>query len=1241
MLSLDPVLATAQNSLSRHPIVEIISSQLVDDIPFDGALLTAETTNEDKPNLITHSSGRLCLVYTFDSPTAVLKYCYTDSDRTMFTTVTIDPPSNHEFVEASLCELANGDIGIVYHARRLSDQYHILRQMVLTVEGEVVSADSQIAAYVLPTAVYNPWISRLQNGSFLLVYVKKDGANWYIMKRTAAAGSFGSFGAESALSISGFNIADARYNPSLIQISNGNIFIWCDYVDQVGPNDEELTNVYYSISTDNGSTWGAAVKITSYTQYSPVGKHPIALQKAVDQLHLIYNEQTAALHMDSSTSGWCEPNSYVTDLHFDEVNRKLYVLSTYASAGMKRMLCVVKIDVDTWTIDDCWDCASVPSFQSMYCVEHVWYQVHHGDGRYVPVGIVGTSGQIHAALLDGESDTIRNYNFTSWGAYGITANVTWSPVGGTGWLPSLSHTFVDAANGRFYVVISNNYSGNRVLQIGYFVIGGDNTFHEIVREVNQVTEMEMFGIIEGDFVVYQNLNLFFMSYAHTNTGSSFPGRLRIHVLSDGSVWKDYKKSTHVNFPFHGLREVVYRGIKVYGVFKYDATVVGETDKRGLCIIDTGSDGIIFSRPTWATVDEYYLEMIHVNGEGKMIISSGYYGITVYDPAEGTWILHSNATIPGLTPDASNRFYPVGYDDAGGIIFAGTASTAYWLGLVAFSVYGTMKQSKYRQGQYVGSWAFGAQSSLCRGILDFDMAASLDPNDKAIYGFWVNQKKSELSIKWDREGTDFDLTPYLLNDSDIEVRRSIEGSPSSLKFSVSHGHLFDPHNTLSLWSIYLQKFRFLNLRFGEKIGLINYWQQAGEFIVKNTRLSWERPKYPVMEVEAEDRRVFWEFANMIATPYYETSPKIILEDILTTFAGFDPADLNFPTFDQSETLYQQWIDTAIKDVLDQVCNRFGYHFRIEVDGKASARKISDANPINHIYAGTTWLKNYSPDDSFSDYVNRVIVCGEGRDYIEVLYNEEALGTLSGTVGWWGHKKHKTFWYAEDGSRRCRFPRLEVIESVREFNFKLGHGSEHISSTDPSERFCIITIDTPNMVGWLIGLIVAYIVLAIVCVLCDCEFLCGVCALSKALILEVVLYIISSMASYQYRIHAQPVGNVRQSYQATSNDLDLQNLIGTVVERKFEDPLCYTLEGCQLVANFEILVAKLQRKRLKLTKLAHLQDEEGDTIQIPHPYTGAVMRVFLTDVTRKFKVPSDSGAGSGSGYFVDELEGWRLE
>jgi hypothetical protein len=148
----------------------------------------------------------------------------------------------------------------------------------------------------------------------------------------------------------------------------------------------------------------------------------------------------------------------------------------------------------------------------------------------------------------------------------------------------------------------------------------------------------------------------------------------------------------------------------------------------------------------------------------------------------------------------------------------------------------------------------------------------------------------------------------------------------------------------------------------------------------------------------------------------------------------------------------------------------------------------------------------------------------------------------------------------------------------------------------------------------------------------------CLIASLGIMFAIMCILGTQSSYNYNIYARPLGKVRQSFQAVADDLALQTQIGFVNSKKIDEVLAYTLSQCKEVADFELMVVKLQRSRIKFDKLAHLQDEDGDTIQILHPYTQLPMKIFITDLERHFKLPSSSNSNDGS--FIDSIEGWKL-
>jgi hypothetical protein len=389
------------------------------------------------------------------------------------------------------------------------------------------------------------------------------------------------------------------------------------------------------------------------------------------------------------------------------------------------------------------------------------------------------------------------------------------------------------------------------------------------------------------------------------------------------------------------------------------------------------------------------------------------------------------------------------------------------------------------------------------------------------------------------------------------------------------------------------------------------------------------------------RVWWENAEIVATEHYEMIPENILADIISTWGGMVLEDVLIPSMEGSYEVWFQWLDTTVKKVVDTLSNRFGYFPTITVDNKFTVRKISNANTVDHIYPDTAMFVAFTPDDDFSDFTNRVTVTGESRDSVDVLYEEESVGSLFGTSGWWGNKQTFEVWYSEDHKRKAKNPRLMVIESVvpNSFILKLGGGSESIVSIDADEFFCTVQVVVPDMstVAWTLGITV--LVSGIAAALTGIYYPSAGWSvfLGWIIALSALLYVISGIVNWQYEIWARPYGKQRVGCSGQANDVDLQALLNRVNEKKIDEPLAISTEQCQWLAEHELMITMMQRNRVNFDKIAHLQDEEGDTIVIPHPYSGKNMTVFVTDLTRSFHLPSGEG---GEGGFMDSIEGWKV-
>jgi len=215
-----------------------------------------------------------------------------------------------------------------------------------------------------------------------------------------------------------------------------------------------------------------------------------------------------------------------------------------------------------------------------------------------------------------------------------------------------------------------------------------------------------------------------------------------------------------------------------------------------------------------------------------------------------------------------------------------------------------------------------------------------------------------------------------------------------------------------------------------------------------------------------------------------------------------------------------------------------------------------------------------------------------------------------------------------------PRLVVVETATSIPFQLaGSVTERIEQCSDADdnRFCTVVVEAPNLIGLLAsGLGTA----AIGAFIGDQETDGMTISIGKIIQwfgLNTVLMVLGSVANYQYEVWAQPLGSIRRSVQGQANDTEHQAEIGCIVEQKIEDPLCYSAADCLQVAAFELMIAKMQRRRITITKVAHLQDEDGDTLRFVHLVSGANIDIYVTDITRKFKKGHD-------GYFIDEISGW---
>jgi hypothetical protein len=1146
----------------------------------------------------------------------------------------------------------------------LSTRY--LSYRLITSDGTTVVSSGDIGSWTDLTE--GPSLIQLANGTIILAYSRESSGACHLCTRTTT--SFTAWSSESPLTISGISTANLVENPSFVQLSSGALWLWFDYVESTAANGSVLTNCWYTVSADNGVTWVAATKVTSYTGFGEVAQHPVASMSGSDAMDMVFTEVMASLHMDSTISGWLANSSFTpSDLHFDPVHRMLYVTLSLVGPGTKYFGSVVKIDVDAWSIVNSWDTTTVPAFPSIYASVDVGSRIWHGDGDWVPVGCFD-NGRQFISVLNGANNTIVTYVFGTYPGSGMYANVLWTPFGNIGntatqeppyglYYPysSIACAWVDAASHRLYAALVNYIAGSTFdLQVGYIdlndtgTMGGDGIlryqFTNVITETNIMNWYQMMGLTNlggGGMLVDPDDDRLILSYATDSVGGA-GGRLRVYQLSTGALVNDLSTAGNAAFPFGGIhRGFTYSGGVIYGGFAYSAAV-GESDKKGLCIINTANSSITYSVPGFATVNDYGIENGEViaTGDGRFIISCNGYGIGIYH--NGAWTLFDNAGIPDLTPSGENLFVALAFDPLSGSIFAGCGqSSAVWNGVVMFSQDGVMEQLELMTGALSGgAWSFATASPLVSGYTDY--AASIANAPTGLMAFWV-EGITTPQIYWGSASADFAVSDYLVTTAELSIARTIDGQPAQLTFQVADGCLFDPHNLKSLWSQYLAKGRLLTVQLGELVDGVEYWVNQGSFIVTETALSYSLGEYPVMNVTAADISTLWSNIHIFASPYYQTDPVSILLSLIPLFTSILESGIDLPAFVNSETLNYQWVDTDLATAVEQICERFGYYHRMDVNGKVTAKPVSMSNPVDHAYPDNSQTSNFSPDDTYSDFTNQVIVTGETGQgggpggYIQVVYPAQRVGQVSGAHNWHDGRKDYTVYYSIDESQTVINPYLVKISSVSSMMFALGGGcSEKISFVDPADKYCIVSLISADLTAELVASLAAIIGAYFVP---DQVVTAGVGASTgytirwgsylDCLFIMTALNILAATATFQYEVWGNPVGYVRQSVQGEWDDYASQASLGSVCAKTIADPLCYSQSDCATVAAFEGMVAQAQRSRVTFQKVMNLQDEDGDTITIPHPYTGDTMTVFITQLTRRILPNRD-------GYAWDEIEGW---
>lgn len=1218
-LTLDATLQTAQDGDNHRPIADLTVSKSVEDYPLTGNYLTHDNDQDCSQPLLL-SDGRLAIFHSGrgnNGDNKELRVVFSDTEQTTFDAfVAVDDEAYQVIENLDAIVLDSADnIGVICTRHNSSDldirSYKVGSTGTKLADNLVSDSD---------TAYFSSGVAALKKGTddFAAFWPEAtDGTNWYLYM--SASTDFSTWGSPAALSIGGLTSTRIIKDPKILKLADNSYFMVFSY-ESTKNDSGSIYNLCYTTSSDL-STWADAVAITTNANMSKDFSQPDLVQKSDGSLMVSLLEQNTSLSLDKSdvsSDDWELGCCWVS-----ETTGKLYFAST---GGSTVDAVAMVVDLDTFTIDKYYDANSTPAIPQYFT--DTSSSTVNGIGEEHLIVIHADDG---VCVINTQTDVITAYYFEDLsGTYGSGAalNVNIDRLTGMGSPQFHSHihfTQVDLTNNKLYVALGSNYAYNYETQYGYIDLTDTTPPYDFVTLIEDYSG----GFNATNLTrakAYPDSDLFMAVRGGEN------GYLKAWVPSENALLKKYNRANYPEFPYGGFFDGLYINDKFYALVNWTNDYASDLYKKGLAEIDLDTDQIIYHEPTWFDASTNGFHNMSYCAATSEIILWGEEGLAVFNVTTKAWTSYADLIscasshpnyVPTYYPTADVFFLP--RQTASGVSTAG----AMWM----LPRNGTLDIVKYCAGECTASWAFGDPATMIYGYEASKPAMAIDASD-AIYTTWTDSTNSESWVKWDKDGAELDCLKYLTGE--LSVTRSIDGSPNRLEFTLSHGHLFDPANTSSILNFYLQKGHKATLRMGETVSTVDYYANQGSFLVSEISTTYQKGNYPLAKVIAYDRRCLWDAHEVDVSALSETYPEDAIKNIVTAEMGDATDDYDLPTFAGRFSFDAQWIDTRLKDIVEQIANRFGYFVTMDVDDKLTARLISDSNSVDHAYTDTTNIINFTPDDSFSDFVNRIVVTGESLNYTEVLYDEERITGKAGTIGWWGCKKDQTVWYSDDKSRRVRFPRLEVLESASSILFQMaGDVRESIEEIDEDDQYCVIEIDAPNLVPLLVSAIAMYFIGN---KQGDISTTPGAPTIPWGRYLEgaglyLALMVLGSIGNYQYEIYGRPVGYVRRSVSGQADDLDLQQRIGVVVANKIEGFLTDTAARCMDVAEFELMLARLQRSRAKLTKTAHLQDQVGDTITFPHPHTGNTVKLFITDIKRKYKPTKD-------GHFLDDIEGWVI-
>jgi len=1215
-LTLDPVLLAAQTVVSRRPIVSLTSGRLAFDFPFVGTPIANPNDRIQYHSVpLFLSDGRFAIFYASDTVNYTareLHYIVSDSDGGQFLPYVTVANCGSTFTYIDGIVLNDDDFVIVGTLTNNTIVcYKVSSAGVKLSETIFASLPDLLGVSVTTT-----------DTGYVIIYIQLIAGEYVISKRTST--DLITWSSATVIYITDLDITTPIQHPKVRRLDDGSYLFLFSYASLID-DDTIIYNIGSSLSYDL-LTWLAIVPVTSTTTVSKDFLYPFFDQKSDETITVVAQEDNGYLTLTKDSPGWDTSLSLTPqNMWVDDVNGKLYVTGIWTGTGAKIFEGTVKIDIATWTIDKFYDTTTTPPVPDLWTVG----APYNPDQNPISNGIVTFGGGAYVAVcvVNYNTDTITGYYFRDYSAtFGEEAEANVNH--------SLEHGAISYSAVHGDILWLGFYSGYLYdvpkVQFGYIDITDVTPPYDftLVGTSNDWTVTSAQQINGPNFSFYPDDDLVLIACQPYSVNLQVIP-LVVQSLVDGSQVKYYNITDYIEFPYNGVTYAYLVGDTIYAIPSYHYLYAPDAHKWGLLEIDINTDHMIYHYPPWLTgrPDEGYFRQIAVSEDTDELIIRTEGGAAIFNYVSKTWMQYEDDNIEGYPSEITDPDHcTIAYDSTNEIFFYGGSNALYYS-----PKSGVTSQIVYLSGTMgVSEWGFSADDLLAIGYTNTVPRVVVPPSIDIIYATWTNTFDID-NIYWDQQQAYLDLNEFLTGE--IVCDMAIDDY-FTLKFTLTNGHLFDPHNRNSILRTYISKGKYVLLQFGETVDDVDYLVNQGKYVIRGLKVKYQRDEYPLIEVSCEDVRSLWGIHQVVSNNVTLQTPEASLRTIILANTEIATEHIEIPSMPLSFAFDAQWVETYLQEIIDDISHRFQHFCCMDMDGDITFRPITlDGTSVNtHTVAQ---IIEYSPDDSYSDLTNRFTVTGESLNDFQILLAEERVGSLNGTVGWYGFKKDFKIWYSEDKSRRCKYPRIEVLESATSILFRLaGEITERISEVDEFDKYCVIEVKAPDLIPVLLAGIALYLAGNVIGDFVTPYMTIPFGRIIEGLGLYIVMMVLGSIGNFQYAIHAQPVGYAKRQYQATVDDAELQLELGQITEQKIEGFACYDTGDCEDVAEFELMVSKAQRSRLMVKKIAHLQDEIGDTVTVTHPYTNITDDIYITKIVRRYK----QSAGNDDGYFIDEIEGW---